>query len=104
MPVPDDYLQVVRLLERGTQSSSLRWGESGREGEYVTKLPDYSITMSINRFTELFNAGLDVKSPITFQVLLPEGLEIATFEVKPDEEAYSTMRLLYDTAGRDAVK
>lgn len=103
MPIPNEYVRVVGLLVQQTQAGKLMWRQSGVAGEYVVKLPDYSVVVSINRFIESFDRRSRAKSPVNVQVLLPEGMEIASFDVSPDEADYARVRPLYDTASGQAM-
>ncbi|HSU65328.1 MAG TPA: hypothetical protein VLJ39_00525, partial [Tepidisphaeraceae bacterium] len=45
-----------------------------------------------------------VKSPVLFQLLLPEGMEFGRFEVRPDEAEYVAARKIFDVASRTSLK
>jgi hypothetical protein len=101
MAVPNEYQDVLDLLTQ--HADALAWLE-GRSGEVIARLPDYVVSLSINPFTELFNNDLGIKSPVTFQLLLPEGIEVGKFETRPDEQDYHRVRGLYDAATAGALK
>jgi hypothetical protein len=105
MQIPNDYRRVFEeLANREASDHPLAWRESSREAEYLSRLGGYTVIVSINRFTEIFNQGLNIKSPVAFQLLLPEGLELGRFEVQPEEAEYSRARTIYDRAHQSAKK
>ena len=96
--------ELVSQLEKKTRSGSLHWQESGRGCEYLARTGDYSVTVSINHYTELFNIGVDVRSPISVAVMLPEGVAIERFEIQPIQAEYPIARKLYDSVASSAAK
>ena len=102
MPIPDEYKAVWTLLADRAPSPLTRWRESGRDGEYAARAGMYSVLISINRLTEMFTKT--IQSPVTIQLLLPEGLEIGRFEVRPDEAEYLKVRAFYDRVSANAAK
>lgn len=104
MPIPDEYKALWKLLTDSTRDPQIWWRESGRDGEYAARAGTYSVMISINRLTEMFSAPSAVRSPVTLQLLLPEGLEIGRFEVRSEDSEYAQVRAFYDRVSQKAAK
>ncbi len=67
-------------------------------------MPDYSVAVSINPYVETIGSEDGRISAVYLQVLLPEGIQVALFDVQPGEPDFSRVRSLYEMAAGRAMR